>query len=128
MKFTISNAVTGLNVAEYEADAPVQPHTIDPAYNGPQFVTKNEQGDVVDITSNFRTWTILEFKRRLTQPERVAIRTAAKSNPVVEDFMDLLDAAAEVRSDDPDLIAGLGLLEQAGLLAEGRADQIMNGA
>lgn len=60
----------------------------------------------------------LEFLRRLTVSERVAIRASA--DPVVIDFLHLLSLAQDVRLNDPDTIAGVNYLEQAGLLAEGR--------
>ena len=128
MKFIIRNKITGLGVAEYEAAEAVAPHKIDVAYAGDKFTTYDEDGSEVQLANSFHVWTILEFKRRMTQAERVTIRTAAKSNASVEDFMDMLDSAQEVRSDDPDLAAGLQLLEAAGMLAAGRANEIINGA
>lgn len=128
MHFVIRNTRSGLNVAEYDAPEAMPPYKFDEAYAGADFSTFDEQGNEVTFANDFRVWSILEFKRRLTQPERVAIRTVAKENPVVEDFMDMLDSATEVRSDDPDVIGGLQLMEAAGLLAQGRAEQIINGA
>ena len=67
----------------------------------------------------------LEFLRRFTAPERVAIRQS--TDPYVQDFYHLLDAAAEVRVDDPDTVAGLAYLAQIGLLTQARADAILEG-
>jgi len=39
----------------------------------------------------------------------------------------LLELASEVRSDDPDIIAALQMLEGAGLIGAGRAQEILNG-
>jgi hypothetical protein len=127
MKFTIFNELAGVNVAEYEAVDPRPTYEIDPVYQGSHFVTKDESGTVVSVGNVFRLWSVLEFKRRLTSTERVTIRTIAKQNAVVEDFMDLLDSATEVRSDDQDVIEGLTMLESAGLLGSGRANEIING-
>lgn len=72
-----------------------------------------------------RVMTKLAFLRRMTQAERVAFRQAAKVDPVLEDFMALLDLAMDVNKDDPDVISGLQKAEQAGLLATGRAAEIL---
>ena len=73
-------------------------------------------------------WTRLEYLRRFTPAERITIRTAAAQSPVLNDYMQLLDLAEEVRSDDPDTIAAVQMLEGAGLIAAGRAAEILGGA
>ena len=72
-----------------------------------------------------RKLTKLQFLRLMTQEERIAFRAAAKANPVMEDFMALLDLAEEVDKDDVDVIAGLAAAEAAGLLSPGRAAEIL---
>ena len=72
-------------------------------------------------------WTPLEFLRKFTAAERITIRAAAKVNASLDDFMFLLERATEVHSDNPDVVNGLALLEAAGLLAAGRAAEILNG-
>ena len=67
--------------------------------------------------------TQLEFLRRFTSQERIAAKTSA--DPVIEDFMYLLTLAQNIRLDDPDTIAGVNYLEQQGILAEGRATEIL---
>jgi hypothetical protein len=69
--------------------------------------------------------TKLEFLQRFTADERIAIRTAAKSNPALEDFMELLNAAQSVDTTFSETVAGLQTFEQVGLLAAGRANQIL---
>jgi len=64
-------------------------------------------------------------KRRLTAAERIAIRAAALSDPIIGDFMDLLDSADLVFLDDADLAAGLGYLVSVGLLGAGRVAEIL---
>lgn len=66
-----------------------------------------------------------KFKLRFTQDERVAIREAAKTDPVVFDFQDLLDSGSHADLKDPVLIAGLNAMEQLSLIAEGRANEIL---
>ena len=84
-------------------------------------------GAVTDVPVVAMTWTKLEYLRRFTQDERIAIRTAAKQVPALEDYVALLELATEVRSDDPDIIAALQMLEGAGLIGAGRAQEILNG-
>lgn len=69
----------------------------------------------------------LEFLRRFTAEERVAIRQASTTDPIIYDFLDLLYQAQEVRADDADTRAGLQYLETKGLLASGRATEILTG-
>lgn len=65
------------------------------------------------------------FKRRLTQPERIGIRQAAKISAEVYDFMDLLDTSKFIDLDDPLTQYGLQQLEAGGLLAAGRALEVL---
>lgn len=67
----------------------------------------------------------LEFLKRFTQVERVAIRGAAKSDPALEDFLDLIDKANEIRLNDPDTIAGVQYVVSQGLLSAGRASEVL---
>jgi hypothetical protein len=73
-------------------------------------------------------WTRLEYLRRFTPAERITIRAAAAASPILADYLQLLDLAEEVRSDDPDTIAAVQMLEGAGLIAPGRAAEILGGA
>ena len=67
--------------------------------------------------------TKLQFLRRFTAPERIAIR--ASTNPVIVDFMSLLDLAQDVRLDDPDTVAGVNYLETLTLISKGRAADVL---
>lgn len=66
------------------------------------------------------------LKRRFTEPERTKIRAAAVANPVVFDFMDLLNSEPYVHLDNEDVVKGITLMESAAMLAKGRADVILN--
>lgn len=69
------------------------------------------------------------YLRRFSQAERIAIRAAAAGSAVLDDYLKLLDATIAqggiVNLDDPDTIAAVNLLEQAGLLAAGRAAEVL---
>ena len=69
----------------------------------------------------------IDFLRLFTQAERIAIREAAKVNPLISDYQHMLDAATVVRLSDPDIQTGVPLLELGGLIGAGRAAQILAG-
>lgn len=67
----------------------------------------------------------IDFLRLFTQAERVAIRNAAKVNNQIEDYQEMLNNSTVVILSDPDIQTGVPLLEAVGLLAPGRAAQIL---
>jgi hypothetical protein len=69
--------------------------------------------------------TRLAFKQRFTTEERIAIRDAAQTNPLVYDFEDLVNAATYIDLQRSDTINAVNAIEQAGLIAEGRAVEIL---
>ena len=69
--------------------------------------------------------TEFQFKARLTADERIAIRDAAKTDPYVEDFLDLLASADEVNMRDALVIGAVGYLTSRGLLTEERAGEVL---
>lgn len=77
------------------------------------------------LKNTARIITKLSYLRRFTSQERVTIRAAAKTEPVLEDYMALLELSEEVNLDDPDTIAAVNMLEMAGLIAAGRAAEIL---
>lgn len=66
--------------------------------------------------------TQLAFLRRFTAQERIAIRSS--SDPVIIDFLHLVNLAQDVNLDDPDTADGLAYLEAQQLIAQGRAAEI----
>lgn len=71
--------------------------------------------------------TRLQFMRRFTTQEQAAILTARDSgqSPELTVFWEQLQLSSHIRLDDPDVHAGVQLLETAGLIVSGRADDIM---
>lgn len=69
----------------------------------------------------------IDFLRLFTQAERIAIKAAAKTNPIIEDYQYMLDNSNTVLLTDPDIQSGVPLLEAAGLIGLGRAVQILAG-
>lgn len=73
-----------------------------------------------------RELTKAEYLKRFTQAERIAIRSAGAANPLVNDYIELMNAVTDVvHLDDLDTNAGVHALESAGLLATGRAAEIL---
>lgn len=69
--------------------------------------------------------TKLEYLRRFTQEERIAIRAAAKQSAQLEDYLSMLELAQDVTLSDPDTQGAVQMLEHAGLIAPGRAAEIL---
>lgn len=69
--------------------------------------------------------TKLAFLNRFTPEERIAVRAAVAQSPAIHDYMEMLDAAQDVDLTDARTIGGVQALEAAGLLAEGRAGEIL---
>lgn len=69
--------------------------------------------------------TKLDFLRRFSRAERIALRAEIEADPVVGDFMMMLDLASSVDLADGDVIEGIAYLEDNGLLEAGRKDAIL---
>lgn len=117
--YAIQDRMTGAVVHAYGADAP--DHT--DAYPFDQY-NHIPQPEAVEPPPA-RTLTKLEYLRRFTTAERVTIRQAAKAEPVLEDYLAMLELAQDINLDDPDTAAAVGMLEQVGLIAAGRAAEVL---
>ena len=99
-------------------------------WSGMEFTTHDHTPEAVAVIKAVavapHVWSPIEFLRRFTAAERIRIRTAAKQSPALDDFMFLLEAANEVRSDHLDVQSGLSMLEAAGLIGAGRAQEILS--
>lgn len=71
----------------------------------------------------------VRYLRLFTQDERIDIRNAAKQSPKLDDYLKLLDITIAqggvIDLNDPDTIAAVGLLEAVGLIAPGRAAEVL---
>jgi len=130
MIYVLCNVETGelIQVSEQELSAsghPLQVRTIDRTMPDMTKVTW-EKNLLNFVDKPVRSLSKLDYLRRFTTQERITIRTVAKTNPVLEDFMVLMDLATEINLDDPDTVAGLHMLEAAGLLDQGRAAEVLS--
>lgn len=80
--------------------------------------------DTVDnFVKSSNVYTKLAFLNRFTSQERVAIR--ASVDPIVIDFMELMNAASEIDRTNPDTVAGINYLVTVGLLTAQRAQEVL---
>ena len=70
--------------------------------------------------------TNLAFRNRFTAAEKTALYTAAKTNVDIQIYLDDVSAAAYIDLQRADTRAGVQELETAGLIAAGRALQILD--
>lgn len=125
--YLVTRKSDGTEVYRYQSDAPIEWTGMEFAdYDHTAQAEINPDGSI-EGTVTGRVMTKLEFLRRFTQEERVAIRTVAKSNPVLEDYMAMIDLAQDIDTSDPDTQAGVRMLESVGLIGAGRAQEILNG-
>ena len=81
----------------------------------------NETTD--NFTRSLSVYTKLEFMNQFSIEERIGIRNS--TDPVVADFMQLLNVAEYIDTQNPNTIAGINYLKQVGLLTADRALEIL---
>lgn len=128
----VTDKQTGDPVFQYQCDDGIGPIE----WYGMEFSTHDHvlaepepipEASPVTVYGGRRILTKLEFLRLFTMTERITMRAAAKESPVMEDYLQLMDLAQEMNLDDSDTIAGVQMMEQAGLLASGRAEEVLRG-
>ncbi len=67
--------------------------------------------------------TQLAFLRRFTAQERIAIRSS--TDPIIQDFLQLVSLAQDILVTDPDTQMGVGYLAQQGFIAPERVAEIL---
>jgi len=127
MIYAVIDKATGNEVYRYTADAPIEWSGMEFSTHDHVVVPEESTANNQSITPTQKILTKLEYLRRFTQAERIAIRQAAAQNAVLDDYLKLLELAQEVNLSDPDAIAAVQMLEAYGLLAPGRAAEIING-
>jgi hypothetical protein len=98
-----------------------------PALTLEGFMQKLIDGQLSNLVAAYVVTSVtnLEFLNRFTQAERIAIRTAAQTNATVADYLALQAAASGIGLTDQRTIDDVNALETAGLIAAGRAAQIL---
>lgn len=72
-----------------------------------------------------RLMSKLDYLNRFTDSELASIYTAAKTNVVIEIWLEKFRMSSEISLDDPRTIAGINSLEQSGLITASRAAEIL---
>ena len=90
----------------------------------PEGIWDAETLDFVPAPEPEKTYTQLAFMRRFTQQERIGIR--ASEDAIVQDFLALLQVAQDVSNEDPDTIGAVQYMESLGLIATGRASEVLS--
>lgn len=88
-------------------------------WDGAKWVNHSDQAKVL---------TKYEFMCRFTQPELVSILTAIKTDPEVEAYWQMAQAAQEIDLTDPNTDFGLKLLTAKELIKATRPDEILGKA
>ena len=123
-EYIVTRKSDGAEVFRYQSDAPVE-------WSGAEFAT-HEHVDVATTPAPppaDRNISGVSYLRRFTQNERIAIRAAATQSSILDDYLKLLDATIAqggiINLNDPDTITACMMLEQAGLIASGRASEVL---
>ena len=134
----VTNRITGAVVYAYTADEPTE-------WPGMEFATCNHVAEIpVEIPAPSRRATKLQFRNLFTTVEKVGIDLAAIDNPTADTttriqsaslrvFLEDLSSATpdpdgtSIDLDDPRTVAGVNALESFGLIAAGRATEILSG-
>ncbi len=122
--YAVINKQTGTEVYRYSADTPIE-------WSGMEFATHDHvvavefapDGAIIGTASSVLSKR--EFIKRLTVTEYATIKTAALTNPTLDYYWQMFMLAADINTGDPDTVAGVQMLEQAGLIAVGRAAEIL---
>lgn len=122
MIYIVTDKATGAEVSRYAAA-----QLFDREFPLADFDHTEWVEDAPAPTIQSRVLSKLEYLRRFTSEERVTIRAAAKQSPMLEDYLAMMELAEEINTGDADTIAAVQMLEQAGLIGEGRANEVLNG-
>ena len=102
-------------------DPTLSAHTFDGPFPDLNVCVWNPETETYELGDN--QLTKLAFLSKFTLQERIAIR--ASTDPVVEDIMELFDAAQYISKKDPNTIQGLQYIGSVGLLTPERVAEIL---
>ncbi|MGZ5545085.1 MAG: hypothetical protein ACXWIU_10455 [Limisphaerales bacterium] len=92
------------------------------------FMQKLIDGQLANLVASYVVTILTKraFLERFTPAERVAIRTAAQSSVAIQDYLELVNVSDNIDLTYSTTIAGVQELETAGLIAAGRAAEILS--
>ena len=124
--YIVTDKTTEKEVYRYQSDSPIE-------WVGMEFRTHEHtpelaialDGTIEGVAS--RVLTKREFIKRFSVEEYRAIKLAAEQNATLDYYWQMFMLAEEIVTNDADTVAGVQMLEQVGLIGEGRAQEILNG-
>ena len=126
MIYVVTERATGAEVYRYDSVEPIEwagmefdkySHDLAPEPATPEFGAPQEPRFVSKVV----------YLRRFTPEERTGIRAAAKADPFLEDYLEMMALADEIDLNDADVIDAVNKLEAVGLIGTGRAQEILYG-
>lgn len=118
------NKVANVAIAEYALASNWIQH--DTAAIGDDFINGEVvKASVPAVVTPVLPWTKKEFLLKFTPAEYAGIIAATKVNALLDYYWQLFMVTENVLKTDPATIAGIQALEVNGLLAEGRAAEIL---
>lgn len=122
--YIVTRKADGAEVYRYSHTEPVE-------WVGMEFATHDHteeaQPPAPPAAPGWEVLDVIDYLKLITPAERIAIRDRARTDPIVEDIVDLQRNTDRIRSDDPDLLNALDYLTAIGILAAGRKQEILNG-
>ena len=130
MIYVTVNVETGelLHIADEPVEVSGAPLMVRPMDRGrPDFSKEEWVRNLLNFVPlpEARVLTRRAYLGLFTQEERVAVRVAAGSSPELYDYLAMLELAEEIDLDDPDTVGAVNMLEMVGLIAAGRADEVL---
>ena len=133
--YTVTSKATGTEITRYAAQQPVE-QIDDLAVPFADYDHTSLPEEITDVTPRMETGrrlTKLAFVGLIGDDAFKAVLAAAKESVELEAFVKLIDWATpeadgtSIDLADPRTVTGLQALEDAGLIAPGRAGEILNG-
>ena len=112
--------------------------TADDSYTSPEQWVQAPEGFELENTGDYSykdgvltlrsesKLTKLQFRKRFTDAEKIAVYEAAVTSAALRVFIDDIQSAEFVDLEDVDVIAGVELLTENGLISETRAAEILH--
>lgn len=127
-RWALLNGDTVANVVEQDSEPTVGGTWVDVTgqHVGPGMVRDGDGWKTPDLVGGRIITKVAMLTRRLKTSEFVGILTAAKTDPAIEAWKYVFDAASQVDLDSQNTKDGMSLLVAKGLLTQARADAILN--
>lgn len=96
------------------------------AFDGEKFIRPEPETPAVVAITPVAALTKFQFLSRLTVEERLGIFSAEATNPMVRMWLETFRICEDIEVTNPETITGVQMLEAAGFIASGRANEILS--